>query len=66
MKEVLMPDYRAMYFHLAGRVAGAVDVLAVATDMLQSVNNSLGELGETLKDAQQKTEEMFINDDGES
>jgi hypothetical protein len=42
-----MPDYKAMYYHLAGRMAGAIEVLEAIT--------------ETLKQAQQTTEDMFIN-----
>jgi len=42
-----MPDYKAMYYHLAGRMAGAIEALEAIT--------------ETLKQAQQDTEDMFIN-----
>jgi len=52
-----MPDYRAMYYHLAGRMATAIEVLETTTDMLAK----LTELTEKLKLAQQTTEEMFIN-----
>ena len=44
-----MPDYKSMYFHLAGRIAGAIEALEAIT--------------ETLKKAQQTTEEMFISGD---
>ncbi len=57
-----MPDYKAMYYHLAGRMATAVDVLEAAT-------NALVDITEKLKLAQQTTEEMFISapdDDGDS
>jgi hypothetical protein len=46
------PDYKAMYYHLAGRMAGAIDALEAVVG--------------TLKEAQQTTEDMFIgseNDD---
>ena len=50
-----MPDYKAMYYHLAGRMATAVDVLEATT-------NALAAITEKLKLAQQTTEEMFISD----
>lgn len=55
-----MPDYKAMYYHLAGRMATAVDALEATT-------NALVEITEKLKLAQQTTEEMFSSapdDDG--
>ena len=48
-----MPDYKAMYYHLAGRMATAVEVLEATT-------NALADITEKLKLAQQATEEMFI------
>lgn len=48
-----MPDYKAMYYHLAGRMATAVDALEATT-------NALNEISEKLKLAQQTTEEMFL------
>ena len=42
-----MPDYKSMYFHLAGRMAGAIEALEAIVV--------------TLKQAQQTTEDMFIN-----
>ena len=42
-----MADYKSMYYHLAGRVAGTIEALEAVT--------------EKLKLAQQTTEEMFIN-----
>lgn len=55
-----MADYKAMYYHLAGRMATAVDVLEATTKALTDIT-------EKLKLAQQTTEEMFINstDDGQ-
>ena len=41
------PDYKTMYYHLAGRMAGAVE--------------SLEAIIEVLKNAQQTTEEMFMS-----
>jgi len=44
-----MADYKAMYYHLAGRMAGAVEALESITA--------------TLKLAMQSTEEMFIDEE---
>ena len=49
-----MPDYKGMYFHLAGRMATAVDALEATT-------NALVDITEKLKKAQQTTEEIFIS-----
>lgn len=49
-----MPDYKAMYYHLAGRMATTMDVLDATT-------KALVEITEKLKLAQQTTEEMFIS-----
>jgi len=49
-----MPDYKAMYYHLAGRMATAIDALEATT-------NALVDITERLKLAQQTTEEMFIS-----
>ena len=49
-----MPDYKAMYYHLAGRMATAVDALEATT-------KALVEITEKLKLAQQTTEEMFVS-----
>ena len=49
-----MPDYKAMYYHLAGRMATAIDALDATT-------HALTEITEKLKLAQQTTEEMFIS-----
>ncbi|MCL2080533.1 MAG: hypothetical protein FWH16_00370 [Oscillospiraceae bacterium] len=57
-----MADYKAMYYHLAGR-------MAVAVDLLDATTRALSDVSESLKLAQQTTEEMFISveeDDGES
>ena len=67
-----MADYKAMYYHLAGRTATAVDVLeatiaimeANAKAMLVSID-ALADLKEKLKLAQQTTEDMFIESDDE-
>ena len=70
-----MADYKMMYYHLAGRVAGAVEALEAsigalhgAVGVLQGtvgvVDGTVGALdglAESLKKAQQKTEEMFIS-----
>ena len=59
---ICMPDYKAMYYHLAGRMATAIDALEATT-------NALVDITEKLKLAQQTTEEMFISspdDDADS
>ena len=60
-----MADYKAMYYHLAGRMATAIEALEATTGALVTIT-------EKLKLAQQSTEEMFMNsaddedlDDGE-
>lgn len=53
-----MPDYKAMYYHLAGRMATAIDALEATT-------NALVEITEKLKRAQQTTEEMFLSAPGD-
>ena len=57
-----MADYKAMYYHLAGRMASAVEALDATTEALVVIK-------EKLKLAQQNTEDMFINceddEDGE-
>ena len=57
-----MPDYKAMYYHLAGRMTTAIDALEATT-------HALVDITEKLKLAQQTTEEMFISapdDDADS
>ena len=49
-----MSDYKAMYYHLAGRMATAIEALEATT-------NALVYITEKLKLAQQVTEDMFIN-----
>jgi len=49
-----MPDYKAMYYTLAGRMATAVEALEATTGALVIIT-------EKLKQAQQSTEDMFIN-----
>jgi hypothetical protein len=49
-----MPDYKAMYYHLAGRMATAVEALEATTGALVAIT-------EKLKLAQQTTEDMFVN-----
>ena len=70
-----MADFKAMYYHLAGRTATAVDVLEATTSIMESNAKAmiasaesmlasveaLTELKEKLKLAQQITEDMFIN-----
>ena len=47
-----MPDYKAMYYHLAGQMSIAIEAL-----------EGLVAITERLKKAQQTTEDMFINCD---
>lgn len=63
-----MPDYKSMYYHLAGRMATTVEVLEMAvetlagtTNALTGTTNALAVLTEKLKQAQLTTEDMFIN-----
>ncbi len=70
-----MADYKAMYYHLAGRMATSIEVLEATTEILQATSDSLvatsnslavtskslADLTEKLKNAQLQTEEMFIN-----
>jgi len=49
-----MPDYKAMYYTLAGRMATAIEALEATTGALVTIT-------EKLKQAQQSTEDMFIN-----
>ena len=65
-----MADFKSMYYHLAGRTAIAVDVLEATTNMMEANAKammasveSLVNLKEKLKLAQQDTEDMFINGD---
>ena len=54
------PDYKAMYYHLAGRMATAIEALEATTGALVVIT-------EKLKKAQQATEDMFIHcDEGNS
>jgi len=64
------PDYKAMYFHLAGRMATAVEVLETTVETLEATAGALqtnaralANLAEKLKQAQQITEELFIGGD---
>jgi len=74
-----MTDYKSMYYHLAGRVAGAVESLEALSLTLQAsvlalqatleatntthhaAINALVALKDSLKAAQQTTEDMFID-----
>ena len=60
-----MTDYKSMYFHLTGRMAGAVETLDATVEILEASTNALRNITEKLKLAQQVTEEMFINSDDE-
>ena len=58
-----MTDYKAMYYHLAGRMATTIEVLEYATDTLSGATEALAVLTEKLKRAQQATEAMFMDGD---
>ena len=58
-----MADYKAMYYHLSGRMATAIEVLESTADALEATTSALVALKEKLKLAQQSTEDMFINCD---
>ena len=49
-----MPDYKAMYYHLTGQMAIAVEVLEATTGALVVIT-------EKLKNAQQSTEDIFMD-----
>lgn len=53
-----MPDYKAMYYHLTGRMATTLEAL-------EAVTGALVVITEKLKLAQQSTEEIFMNGDDE-
>ncbi|MCL2212262.1 MAG: hypothetical protein FWB93_00295 [Oscillospiraceae bacterium] len=55
----MKPDYKSMYFHMAGRMATTVDVLETTVKMLGKVSDELEVLVEKLKQAQLTTEEMY-------
>ncbi len=51
---IIMADYKAMYYYLAGRMATAIDALEATTGALVTIT-------EKMKQAEQVTEEMFMN-----
>ena len=69
-----MADYKAMYYHLAGRMAATVEVLELTNVVLDSITKSLSSTTQSLeattkglndlKDklalSQQKAEEMLM------
>ena len=60
-----MADYKSMYYHLAGRMATAVEVLGTTTEMLHATSRALSNLKDKLELAQQATEDMFIGNDND-
>jgi hypothetical protein len=54
-------DYKAMYYHLAGRMAAAVEVLEATTAVLESATDSFAGIAEKMKEAQQNAEEIYIS-----
>ncbi len=49
-----MPDYKAMYYYLAGRMATTLEVLEATTGALVTIT-------EKMKEAERTTEDMFMN-----
>ena len=60
-----MVDYKAMYYHLAGRMATTIEVLGTTTEVLKATAGALADLKEKLELAQQTTEDMFISSEDE-
>ena len=58
-----MTDYKSMYYHLAGRMSITVDILEMSTETMEANINGLKTLAEKIKEAQLKTEEIFMNGD---
>jgi len=44
-----MPDYKSMYYHLAGRMATAVDVLEATTDIFHATTITLQANADTIQ-----------------
>ena len=65
MEGYSVPDYKAMYYHLAGRMAATVEVLDALAKIMTETTKALNELKDRLALAQQKTEEMFIDSEGD-
>ena len=60
----MKPDYKAMYFHMAGRMATTVELLETTVQILKTVCEATSELealAEKLKQSQLSMEEMFIS-----
>ena len=60
----MKPDYKAMYFHMAGRMATTVELLETTVQILKRVCEATSELealAEKLKQSQLSMEEMFIS-----
>ena len=58
-----MADYKAMYYHLAGRMTSAIEALEAATTALEANAKAFKQISDKMQTAMQTTEEMFI--DGE-
>ena len=54
-----MPDYKAMYYKLSGR-------MAVTVEALEATTTALATIAERLKQAQQTAEEMYMKDEDEN
>ncbi|MCL2068324.1 MAG: hypothetical protein FWH00_00335 [Oscillospiraceae bacterium] len=65
-------DFKAMYYHLAGRMAGAIETLEATTEILEATTQSMAATAKSLSDmkdklklSMQNTENIFINSDSE-
>jgi len=55
------PDFKAMYYLMAGRMAVAIDTMAVAVDGLKATTGALEILTKNLQEAQSAAEEIYLN-----
>ena len=62
-----MPDYKAMYYHLAGRMATAVEALEATTKKVSSMDEEVGDLYDEVDAISEDLSnvEDYIWDDGE-
>ena len=56
-----MADYKAMYYHLAGRMATAIEALEAATTALEANAKALKQISSKMQIAMQTTEDMFAS-----
>ena len=53
-----MPDYKAMYYYLAGQTAAVAEALEATTSYLWAI-------ADKLKSAQKSTEDIFVGSDAD-